>query len=139
MGKKFELEFCRGGKAQRKTFTITEGPAHYDSAKRHKSEPLGLTVRNLTYEVRRYFHKTPEDPGVIVSKIEPGSKASVSGIKPYEIVTHVSEKPVANVGEFEKAIAGQEELRLAGKRMTKGRVVKIKMEAATTRPASEKD
>jgi hypothetical protein len=139
MGKKFELEFCRGGKAQRKTFTIAEGPAHYDSAKRYKSEALGLTVRNLTYEVRRYFHKTPDDPGVIVSKIEPGSKASVSGIKPYEIITHVSERPVTNVEQFEKAIAGQEELRLAVKRMTKGRVVKIRMEAPTTRPASGKD
>jgi hypothetical protein len=35
------------------------------------------------------------------------------------------------VGDFEKLTAGQEELRLKIKRMTKGRVVKIKMTAAT--------
>jgi S1-C subfamily serine protease len=92
-------------------------------------------VRNLTYEVRRYFQKAPGEGGVIVSKIEPGSKAAVSGIKPYEIITHVNDQPVGNVKDFEKLIAGQGELRLSVKRMTKGRVVKIKMGAAT-QPAS---
>jgi S1-C subfamily serine protease len=134
-GKKFRAEFFADGKVITKDFQVVQGPPHYDSAERYKSDALGLTVRNLTYEVRRYFQKAPGEGGVIVSKIEPGSKAAVSGIKPYEIITHVNDQPVGNVKDFEKLIAGQGELRLSVKRMTKGRVVKIRMGAAT-QPAS---
>jgi len=121
----------------RKPFTVVEGPAHYNSARRHKDEATGLTVRNMTYEVRRYFQKTPEDPGVLISMVEPGSKASVAGIKPFEIITAVNDQPVHDVREFQKLITGGGELRLAVKRMTQGRVVKIRLaETADTQPAA---
>ncbi len=129
-GKKFTAEFYIDGKKATMDFVVEEGPKHYDSAKRFKSEALGLTVRDLTYEVRRYFQRTEADGGVIVSKIESGSKAAVAGIKPYEIVTRVNEQPVKSVDDFEKMIAGQDELRITLKRMTRGRVVKIKMASA---------
>ncbi|MDY7010928.1 MAG: PDZ domain-containing protein [Planctomycetota bacterium] len=134
-GKKYKAEFFSDGKSVSKDFEVIVSPPHYDTAKRHKSEPLGLTVRNLTYELQRYFQKKPGDAGVIISKIEPGSKASVSGLKPYEIITHVNGKEIANVGEFEKLIADQVEMQLLVKRMTRGRTVKIKLPAATTKPA----
>lgn len=138
-GKNYEAEFFADGKAFRKEFTVVASPTHYNSAKRHKDKKLGLTVADLTYEVRRYFQKKPGEPGLILAKIEPGSKASVSGLKPYEIITHVNDKPVRNVADFKKLIAGQSELRLAVKRMTRGRVVKIKMagqKVPTTRAAT---
>jgi hypothetical protein len=135
-GKKFVLEMSREGEVLRKEFAVVESPPHHDTAKKHKSEALGLTVKDLTYEVRRYFQKKSDDPGVICSKIEPGSKASVAKIKPYEIITHINEKPVKTVKDFEKLVAEGGELRLSVKRMTKGRVVKIKMDSsATTKPA----
>lgn len=134
--KKYQAEFFHDGKIVKKAFNVVVSPPHYDTAKRHKSKPLGLTVRNLTYELRRYFQKKIEDPGVIVSKIEPGSKASVSGLKPYEMITHVNGQPVADVKEFEKLIKDQAELQLLVKRMTRGRTVKIKLPKATTKPAA---
>lgn len=135
-GTKFTAEFFADGEVVTKDFQVVQGPRHYDSAARYKSDELGLTVRDMTYEVRRYFQKAPADSGVIVSKVEPGSKAAVSGIKPFEIVTQVNDRPVSDVGEFAKLIAGQGELRLEIKRMTKGRVVKIKMAAEKATPAT---
>lgn len=126
-GKKFTAEFYVDGKKATSDLVVEESPKHYDSAKRFKSEALGLTVRDLTYEVRRYFQRTEADGGVIVSKIESGSKAAVAGIKPYEIITRVNEQSVKSVDDFEKMIAGQDQLRITLKRMTRGRVVKIKM------------
>jgi hypothetical protein len=134
-GKKYQVEFFIDGKVVKKDFKVVVSPPHYDTAKRHKSKPLGLTVRNLTYELQRYFQKKPGDAGVIVSKIEPGSKASVSGLKPYEIITHVNGKEVANVKEFENLIKDQVELQLLVKRMTRGRTIKIKLSQTTTEPA----
>ena len=133
-GKPFTAELARGGEIVKKDFAVAESPPHYDSARRYKSpEAVGLTVRNLTFEVRRYFQKKPDDPGVIVSKVEPGSKAGVGGVRPFELITDVNDQPVSDVKAFEKLVkksmeAG-EEIRLSVKRMHKGRVVKLKIEA----------
>jgi len=124
--RRYEAEFFIDDRIVTKTFEVTPMPTHYESAARHKAAALGLTVRNLTYEARRYFQKAEGEPGIIVSRVEPGSKASVAGIKPYEIVTHVNGRPVADVEAFAKAVgAAGDELRLSVKRMTRGRVVKI--------------
>ena len=136
-GKTYTVVYVQDSKQAEKEFTVEESPAHYDSAARYKSELLGLTVRDLTYEVRRFFQKQPEEPGVIVSKIEPGSKASVGGIKPFEIVTHVNDQPIATVKDFERLIAGGQELRFAVKRMTKGRVVRIKLDGSAAGPTAK--
>lgn len=128
-GKKFTVEFYHDGKVVNKDFTVVQSPRHYDSAPRHKSKALGLTVRDLTFEVQRYFQRKSADPGVIISKVEPGSKAYVSGLRPYEIISHVNDKPVKDAKEFAGLIKGHAELRLSVKRMMRGRVVKIKMDA----------
>jgi hypothetical protein len=129
-GTKYTAEFFAGGRIVEKNLEVAPSPAHYESAPRLKSAPLGLAVRDMTYELRRYFQKKDDEPGVIVSRVEPGGKASVAGVKPYEIITHVNDKPVMNVKDFEAATAKQDELRLSVKRMTRGRVVKIRMTGA---------
>jgi hypothetical protein len=135
-GSKFSLEFFHDNKLDTKDFSVTQGPPNYASAPHFKSAPLGITVRDMTYEVRRYLQKKPDDPGVIIAKIEQGSKASVAGLKPYELITHVNDQPVNTVKDFERLTAGQTDIRLSVKRMTAGRIVKIAVNAPapTTRP-----
>ena len=138
-GKKFTGEFFSDGKNIKKDFVVTQSPSHFLSAPKFKNVALGLTVRDLTYEVRRYLQKKTDEPGVVISKIEMGSKASVSGLKPYELITAVNDQPVNSVKDFEALTKDQEELRLTIKRMTKGRIVKIKLTAAAateTQPAA---
>ena len=140
-GKKFTATFFADGKEIKKKFTVVASPTHYHTAAKFKSAEVGLTVREMTYEVRRYFLKTAKDPGVIVSAVEPGSKAGVGGVRPFEIITHVNDQPVSGVKEFENAIKGKSELRLSVLRMTKNRLVKLRMSAGdaikkpTTKPA----
>lgn len=136
-GKSLKLEYVHDGQTKMCDLTVQQSPAHYDTAQRCKSKPLGLTVHALTYETQRYFQMKSEDPGVLVAKIEPGSKSAVAGIKPYEIVTHVNGQPVTSVADFESLVSdGGDSLRLSVKRMQKGRVVKIRMDKATSGPAS---
>lgn len=135
-GKKFTAEFANEGKLIVKEFEVTPSPPHYAAAARFHSEALGITVRNLTYEVRRYLRKKNEDPGVIVSKAEDGGKAAVAGIRRYELITHVDGRPVTDVQEFEKLVQGKEELELSVTRRYQGRVVKVKLgkEGGAARP-----
>lgn len=125
-GKRVRIEYFDGNERKYADAEVTEGPPHYESAARFKSESLGMSVRDLTYEVRRYFQIQPDEPGVIVSRLEPGSKASVAGIRPYEIVMRIDNMPVTNVQEFEEMTARSDELRFTIKRMSRSRIVRIK-------------
>jgi S1-C subfamily serine protease len=58
--------------------------------------------------------------------VEAGGRASVAGVKPYEIITHINDQPVNGVKDLEQATSGSGELRLSIKRMAKGRIVTIK-------------
>ena len=130
-GKPFTAYFWADGKMVAKEFVIEQSPQHFGTAA-YTVKPIGLTVRDLTYEVRRYFNRKPDDPGVIVSKIEPGSKASVAGVKPFEVITQVNHIPVHNVKEFAKQVGDTTgELRLTIRRMARGRLVKIDLAAAS--------
>jgi serine protease Do len=125
-GARFRLEFVSDGKAGTHAFEVGPSPAHYESAARFKSDPLGLTVKDLTYEVRHYLQRGENDPGVVISKLEPGGRASIAGLKPYELVTHVNDQPVASVAEFEKMASAGGELRLSIRRMSQGRIVTLR-------------
>lgn len=130
-GTPFKAEVFRDGKVTMMDFKVEQGPAHYDSAKRFKSEAAGMTVRDLTYEVRRFFQLKDDEPGVIIAKIESGEKAAVAGLKPYELIISVNDTPVRSAADLESAIAAGGEFRLSVKRMTTGRIVKIKLDPAT--------
>lgn len=140
-GKKFDLEVASDGKVQRKTFDVKEGPASFDSAEKLKFDPLGVTLKEMTFEVRRYFQVPEGQPGLIIGKIEIGSRASTSGLKPYELVTHVNDQPITTLKEFEEKTKGQESLRLSIKRMTKSRQVNITLtgKAPATKPATPEE
>jgi serine protease Do len=124
-GREFTLELSEDGKMRNIQLKVEAGPAHYESAPRHKAESIGLTVRDLTYDVRRYKQRKEDEPGVVISKVEAGGRASVAGIKPFEVISHVNDQPVLNVKDFEAAISAGGELRLSVKRMAKGRIVTI--------------
>ena len=126
-GTPFTADIFRDGKLISKKFVVEQGPLHFDAAARLKDAASGVSARDLTFEVRRYFQLTPTEPGVIVSKIEKGSRAAIAGIKPYEIIVSVDDQPIRTVAELEAAFAKGGELKLAIKRMTEGRTVKLKL------------
>lgn len=138
-GRAFTADFFHDGEIEQKSFKVAQSPAHFGSAAKYKFDPLGVTVRDLTYEVRRYFQRGEDEPGVIISKIEMGSKASTSGLKPYEMITHVNDQPVGSAADFEKFTQDQQDLRLSIRRMAKGRQVKVKLDGKDTKPAGEAD
>ncbi|MBI4879241.1 MAG: hypothetical protein HY812_06225 [Planctomycetes bacterium] len=129
-GTPFTADVYRDGQVLPMAFVVEESPPHFESASRCKSEAAGLTVRDLTFEVRRYFQVAPADPGVIISKVERGSRAAVAGLKRFEIIRSVDGVPVHGAGDVETRFAAGGEFRLEVKRMREGRIVRIKIDAA---------
>jgi len=44
-------------------------PPDFDSARRWRNRKVGLTVKDLTYDIRTYLRLSDDQPGVIVSKV----------------------------------------------------------------------
>ena len=115
-----------------KTVTIETAPPDFDSAEKFKDEDIGLTMRDLTYEVRAAMKIDPDQSGVVVEKIETGTPASVAGIKQYEIITNLDNEPLKDVDDFKEKTqrareADKEKVSLQILTMGKSRVVDLKL------------
>lgn len=134
-GSTVRLEVYRDDQVQNLDMTIVQSPPHHAAASRHRDEPLGLALSDLTYEVRRYFQKGVDDAGLVISRIEMGSRASVAGLKPYEIITHINDEPLHSVADFERLLSEHTDLRLNVERMHRTRIVRLSR-PATPAPAT---
>jgi membrane-associated protease RseP (regulator of RpoE activity) len=66
---------------------------------------LGVGLTDLTPELRTHFG-APEDAGVMVSKVEPGSPAEKSGVKVGDILTSVDGKEVKSSWDVMAKVRG---------------------------------
>lgn len=119
------IDLVRDGIQRQARFTIETGPPTYASAARLNLETMGLAIRDLSYEVRHFMQRQTDEPGIIVSRVEPGGKAAVSGIRPFELITHVNGEPIHSIKEFEAITAQPGDKQLAVQRMSVGRLVRI--------------
>ena len=115
-----------GGKVVRKELKIANAPVYFEIAPAFRSGALGLEVKDMTFEVRRYFRMEDKTPGVIISDVYAGSAAAVAGLRPFEIITAVDDQAVFSAADFKNAVAGKNEVRLSVKRLAANRVVTVK-------------
>ncbi|HEV7516901.1 MAG TPA: PDZ domain-containing protein [Thermoanaerobaculia bacterium] len=79
-----------------------------DTVKRLPGGYLGVGLLDLTPELRTHFG-VPEDAGVLVSKVEPGSPAEKAGIKVGDILTGIDGKPAGSSFDVRHRIRSAEE------------------------------
>ncbi len=131
-GTEITLNYYSDGKGESKKVVVETAPPDFDSAAKFKDDDIGLTVKDLTYEVRAAMKVAPEVSGVVVDKVETGTPASVAGIKPYEIITSLDNEPLKGAQDFEQKInaaqeSEKEKVSLQIQTMGKSRVVDLKM------------
>jgi len=63
----------------------------------------GLTVRELTPELARRFGIAEAEAGVVVVKVEQGSRAAEAGVRPGDLVLQVNQKDIASLEDYKKA------------------------------------
>jgi hypothetical protein len=131
--KKITLTFCRGDKEETREFILGKAPYDYESAEKYKDENTGLTVRELTYEVR-YAWRLPKDfKGLIISKIEEGSKAAIGGVRSFELITKIDDQPMDSIEKFKKLMnllakdETKEKARFTLERMGKSRFADVEL------------
>jgi membrane-associated protease RseP (regulator of RpoE activity) len=64
---------------------------------------LGVVVMSLTPELRNYFG-TPDDRGLLVAHVDPGSPAAAADLRPGDVITDVKGEPVERVVDVVSAL-----------------------------------
>ena len=125
VGTPFVLEYAVAGQVRSASMRVSRAPPHHEVAPLLRSEEIGATVRDLTYEVRRHFRMERHAPGVIVSDVERGSRAAVAGLRRFDLVLRIDDRPVTDAAAFGRAASADGDLRLIVKDRVKDRVVRI--------------
>ena len=81
------------------------------SAAKYKNEKLGLTVKDVTYEVRAALRLKANEPAVVVTKVEQGTPAALARINTFELIRAVDGVSVDSVETLEKLIAEAQKAR----------------------------
>ena len=128
VGAKVRVVYVRNGVRRETPVVLEAAPVHYRNATKARNRTLGLSVRDMTFEVRRYFKFDDKAPGVVIAKVKPGSPVAVAGLKPYELVTEVNGEKVSGAKDFAAKIKGKKDLVFAVRRLAQTRMVRIHVE-----------
>jgi hypothetical protein len=133
-GTTVKLGYIHGTKILEKEFTIQQAPRDMLSAAKYKNDKIGLTVKDVTYEVRAALLLKPDEPAVVAVKVEQGTPAALARINTYELIRAVDGVAVDSVATFEKLIteaqkAKKDSVRLTVEWMGKTRLADLKSEA----------
>jgi hypothetical protein len=103
-GKKINLKYLRSGEEKLTEIVLERAPVDFEHADKYKDDDLGLTVKELTYEVRAFQKLDKDAAGVVVAKIESGSKAEVAKLDHFAIILKVNGVRVAGLQQFRQQI-----------------------------------
>ncbi|HHT9117546.1 MAG TPA: DegQ family serine endoprotease [Candidatus Hypogeohydataceae bacterium YC38] len=106
VGKVANLNVLRNGSTKGLTVTIGEQPTGLFAAAgaEQPTKDLGMSLEDLTPELARRFGYEKE-MGVVVTDVEPGSKAELSGIQPGDLIKEVNRERIHNLQEFREMTA----------------------------------
>jgi hypothetical protein len=101
VGQQAVLTFSQDHQIRSAPFTVEKAPPDLRSAEKYKNERTGLTVKDITYEVRHVLRLDEGFEGVIVYEVEGGSPAAVGRITPMEFILEADGRKVTSGAEFD--------------------------------------
>ncbi len=103
-GEPIPVTFLRDGEPRELTITLVERPRTAIDAEEYQDELFGLTVREITTDVRLALNLPTELQGVIVGHVRPGSWADLAQIRAGVIILRFGEHTIASIEDFQEAV-----------------------------------
>ena len=103
-----KLKVDRNGAAKTFTVKLGEYPVKEERASNERNSEKSsqdITVESLTPEVARELHLSPRTRGVVVTGVNPDSKAAEAGLRKGDVIQEVNRRPVENEDQFEAAMS----------------------------------
>jgi serine protease Do len=69
------------------------------------SQKIGIEIENLSPDLARQLGYSPSEEGVVITKVKPGSPASLAGLRPGYLIQAVNHTKVATTEDYEKTIS----------------------------------
>jgi serine protease Do len=119
-GAEVRLDILRDGQPMTVKVTLAERPADLSYTAGASKAPTegalrGITVQNLTPEVRDQLGLSPDSHGVVIAELDPSSPAAQGGIQQGDLIESINRHPVNSVQDFNRLAAeakGQTLLRI---------------------------
>lgn len=125
VGTEVEVAWVRDGRRMTGRCKLALAPVHFENAPRKRNSELGVTVCDMTDEVRQFFKMDAGASGVVVVKVKSGGPAAVAGLKPFEIVTDIDGVGIRDAKDFAAKIKDVRKFTLSVRRLTTTRVVPL--------------
>lgn len=103
-GKTVNLKVLRDGEPKEFEIELGTRPKSARDAGEYVDEVLGLTVRELTTDVRILLNLSDDVQGVIIRRVKSGSVADLAGMRPGIIIMNLGDIPVASLDDFRAAV-----------------------------------
>jgi len=106
IGREVPIEVMRDGKRISLTVKVArleEGDRRAAAAAEPAAAKLGIAARPLTPELAREL-SVPNGRGVLVERVEDGSRAQTAGMAPGDVILEVDQRPVASVDALRAAL-----------------------------------
>lgn len=111
IGKPVPIKVLRNGQPVELSVTLVERPKSARDASEFEDEVFGLTVHEITTDLRIRLNLPEDVNGVIVWRVKSGSWAALGNIRPGVIILRLGEHPVTNLEDFKLAVARVTEAR----------------------------
>ncbi len=104
IGKTVPVKVVRNGQPMEVQVTLITRPKTARDAGEYKDEVLGLTVREITTDVRIVLNLSEDVKGVIVRRVKSGGVADLAGMRPAVIIMNLGNDPIATIDDFKQAV-----------------------------------
>jgi serine protease Do len=103
------LKVLRNGSTENVSITLGEYPSKEESASIAKPESntslQGVTVESLTPDAAQELKLPASTKGVVVSEVDPASRAADAGLKPGDVIQQVNHQTVSNMRDYTQAVS----------------------------------
>jgi serine protease Do len=108
-GSSLSLKVLRDGKSQALTLVVGELKEKSEAGAKPEAEaegesPLGISARDLTPDLAQRLNLDPNQRGVVITRVEAGSRADEAGLAEGDVVISVDHVPVVNVEGLRRAL-----------------------------------
>lgn len=104
-GKKVEIKILRNGEPLTIYAVLQPRPKRSYEAEEFEWEPVGITVREITPDMRISLGIEENINGVIVYKVKSGSPAQLARISRGMIVQAIGNRPIKSIEEFKEVVS----------------------------------
>ncbi len=98
------IDIIRDKKAKSLKIAIGTMPQEMQAGLPANASSWGLTVQEITPDLASHLGLDPEEKGVVISGLEPGSPAAEAGLRTGDVIKEVNRNAVKDLGDYKKAM-----------------------------------